>query len=80
MCAYISSAGVGRTGTFLALDYLLDQLKTEGMVDVLKYTTIMRANRVEMIQTLVSVTAIRQLFLSACGITSARETTSSFAE
>ena len=56
MYVYISSAGIGRTGTFLALDYLLDQLETEGMVDVLSYTTLMRTNRVDMIQTLVSMT------------------------
>ena len=51
----LSSAGIGRTGTFMALDFLLDQLKNEGLVDLLKYTTLMRTNRVDMIQTLVSV-------------------------
>ena len=51
----LSSAGIGRTGTFMALDFSLDQLKNEGIVDLLKYTTLMRTNRVDMIQTLVSV-------------------------
>ena len=48
------SAGVGRTGTFLALDYLLDQAQAEAKVDVVRYTTLMRCNRINMIQTVVS--------------------------
>ena len=50
----VCSAGVGRTGTFIALDYLLEQAKAEGMVDVFTYTALMRTNRMKMIQTLVS--------------------------
>ena len=50
----VCSAGVGRTGTFMALDYLLGQARAEGMVDVFTYTALMRANRMKMIQTLVS--------------------------
>ena len=49
------SAGVGRTGTFIALDYLLEQAKVEGEIDVYSYSCIMRSNRVNMIQTLVSL-------------------------
>ena len=48
---YDFSAGVGRTGTFLAVDYLLEQAKAEGIVDVLRYTCLMRSNRMNMIQT-----------------------------
>jgi len=45
------SAGVGRTGTFIALDYLLEQAKAEGVVDVLHCVRRMRHTRVSMIQT-----------------------------
>ncbi|ESP05460.1 hypothetical protein LOTGIDRAFT_102205 [Lottia gigantea] len=45
------SAGIGRTGTYIALDYLLDQAQHENVVDVLGIAQIMRTNRVNMIQT-----------------------------
>ncbi len=47
------SAGVGRTGTFIALDNLLDQAKAEGIVDVLGCVNHLRENRVNMVQTVV---------------------------
>ena len=50
----VSSAGVGRTGTFLALDYLIEQAATEGIVDIYGTVDRMRTERVNMIQTLVS--------------------------
>lgn len=46
------SAGIGRTGTFIAMNYLLEQAQAEGVVDVLKCAQQMRINRVNMIQTL----------------------------
>ncbi|KAJ8306600.1 hypothetical protein KUTeg_017145 [Tegillarca granosa] len=45
------SAGIGRTGTYIAIDYLLQQARAEGVVDVLKCANLMRANRINMIQT-----------------------------
>uniref|UniRef100_A0A8C0IUP4 protein-tyrosine-phosphatase n=1 Tax=Chelonoidis abingdonii TaxID=106734 RepID=A0A8C0IUP4_CHEAB len=47
------SAGVGRSGTFIALDRLLQQLKQEKVVDVFNTIYTMRMSRYSMIQTLV---------------------------
>ncbi|XP_046339654.2 receptor-type tyrosine-protein phosphatase gamma-like isoform X2 [Haliotis rufescens] len=45
------SAGIGRTGTYIAVDSLIDQALVEGVVDVLGYVTAMRGQRKNMIQT-----------------------------
>ncbi|XP_071799173.1 receptor-type tyrosine-protein phosphatase T-like [Asterias amurensis] len=45
------SAGVGRTGTFITLDAMLDQAKKEGKIDVLKFVADMRDRRIKMVQT-----------------------------
>ena len=52
-CVSCYSAGVGRTGTFIALDYLLFQAAAEGIVDIYGLTRSMRKDRVNMIQTVV---------------------------
>ena len=56
---YISlySAGVGRTGTYIALDYLLDQAAKENVVDMFECTKEMRARRPCMIQAEVGLKA-----------------------
>ncbi|XP_063279150.1 uncharacterized protein LOC134564302 isoform X3 [Prinia subflava] len=45
------SAGIGRTGTFIALDFLLKMGKTEGKVDVFHCVQQLREQRVSMVQT-----------------------------
>ncbi|XP_006901943.1 PREDICTED: receptor-type tyrosine-protein phosphatase H [Elephantulus edwardii] len=45
------SAGVGRTGTLIALDVLLRQLETEGVVGPFSFVKKMRASRPLMVQT-----------------------------
>ena len=48
------SAGVGRTGTYILLDSMLERMKAEETVNVYEYLRNMRAKRVFMVQTLVS--------------------------
>ncbi|XP_059729180.1 receptor-type tyrosine-protein phosphatase kappa-like isoform X4 [Haemorhous mexicanus] len=45
------SAGIGRTGTFIALDFLLKMGKAEGKVDVFHCVQQLREQRVSMVQT-----------------------------
>ena len=52
---YISSAGVGRTGTYIAIDILLHQARSEKVVDFYGSVLNMREDRVDMIQNVVWV-------------------------
>ncbi|CAF1004077.1 unnamed protein product [Didymodactylos carnosus] len=45
------SAGIGRTGTFIGLDSLLEMSLEQDTIDVLEFTYLMRQKRVYMIQT-----------------------------
>ena len=65
---HFSSAGVGRTGTLISLDCLLEQAADEGVVDIFRCVYQMRKNRVNMIQTLVSGAHLQvvRVFLPAC--------------
>lgn len=58
------SAGVGRTGTFLAVDALLDNGRKTGQVNVFDYVRKMRECRMNMVQTEVGQTMRAVL---ACG-------------
>ena len=49
------SAGVGRTGTFITLSCLLQQIKNEGMLDIFGFVRGMRRRRCFMVQTEVGV-------------------------
>ncbi|KAJ8310249.1 hypothetical protein KUTeg_012114 [Tegillarca granosa] len=49
------AAGIGRTGTFIALDTLHDYGDKTGKIDVFEYVIKMRKDRMNMIQTLVFI-------------------------
>ena len=53
-CFY--SAGIGRTGTFIAIDHSIQQAEAEGTVDILSVTHKMREERMGMIQTKAQIT------------------------
>ena len=47
------SAGVGRTGTFIAIDLSMEQAKKEGVIDIAGIVNRLRQQRMRMVQTLV---------------------------
>ena len=49
-----TSAGVGRTGTFITVDYCMEMMEGEGMVDIFNFVQLMRYKRNYMVQTPVS--------------------------
>lgn len=51
----IFSAGIGRTGTFIALDALYRHGIQEGSINIVEYVHTMREDRMNMIQNLVSI-------------------------
>lgn len=54
VCARIS-AGAGRTGCFIVIDIMLDMAEREGVVDIYNCVRELRARRVNMVQTEVTV-------------------------
>ncbi|XP_069110279.1 LOW QUALITY PROTEIN: receptor-type tyrosine-protein phosphatase epsilon-like [Argopecten irradians] len=59
------SSGTGRTGTFLALDALLEYGKAFGRIDIMHYVKVMRNNRVNMVQTVEQYIAVHQFLIEA---------------
>ena len=47
-------AGIGRSGTFILLDAMLERMRVENTVNVYAFLQEMRLNRMSMVQTLVS--------------------------
>ena len=54
MVDFVISAGVGRTGTYITLDAMLEQMKEEGQIEVLSFINQMRHRRIKSVQTVVS--------------------------
>ena len=50
----VHSAGVGRTGAFIALSIALERMQFEGVVDMFNTVRILRTQRPAMVQTKVS--------------------------
>ena len=48
------SAGVGRTGTFITIDCVLEQVEKEHVVDIAGTINKLRHQRMRMVQTVVS--------------------------
>ena len=51
---FVHSAGVGRTGTYIALDNILEQIEKEQVVDIPGVITKIRQRRMKMVQNYVS--------------------------
>ena len=65
------SAGVGRTGTFIVLDSMLERMKTENTLNIYEFLQQLRVQRAQMVQTQVILTLIsyNQLIICTCIIT-----------
>ena len=47
------SAGIGRTGTFITIDHVLEQIERENVVDIPGVIQSIRQQRMKMVQTVV---------------------------
>ena len=56
------SAGVGRTGTFIAVDAMMQRLKEKDDLDIYNFVTQMRTKRTFMVQNLVCRQTLFGLF------------------
>ena len=50
----IRSAGVGRTGTFITIDAMMERLNEKDDLNIYQFVTEMRSRRTFMVQTMVS--------------------------
>ena len=51
----LCSAGVGRTGTFITLDAMMERLKERDDLNIFEFVNEMRTRRKQMVQTVVSL-------------------------
>ena len=56
------SAGVGRTGTFITLDSMMERIKTEDSINIFEFVTNLRKQRVLMVQT-----SVKTITYALCG-------------
>ncbi|OWF37097.1 Receptor-type tyrosine-protein phosphatase mu [Mizuhopecten yessoensis] len=59
------SAGIGRTGTFIALDALLEFGKKNGRIDIRHFMNTMRKDRMNMVQTVEQYVALHEVLAEA---------------
>ena len=64
VCLLFHSAGVGRTGSFIAIDAMMQRLKEKDDLDIYDFVTQMRTKRTYMVQNLVG----RQTVLMSLGL------------
>ena len=60
------SAGVGRTGTFILLDIIMQQIKAERCIGIYHTLSMMRMQKMKLVQTRVSVLSLPIMFPSPC--------------
>uniref|UniRef100_A0A8W8MLF1 protein-tyrosine-phosphatase n=1 Tax=Magallana gigas TaxID=29159 RepID=A0A8W8MLF1_MAGGI len=72
------SAGIGRTGTFIALNYLVQQAKESGYVDVFECVNTLRRQRLNMVQTLEQYKFLHDATIEALMCTSSDPSSAEF--
>ncbi|CAF4970384.1 unnamed protein product, partial [Rotaria socialis] len=60
------TAGVGRTGTYIAIDAMIDKIKQEGKIDIYDFVLQMRRERNLMVQTVRQYVFIYRSLLEYC--------------
>ena len=59
------SAGVGRTGTFILIDAMLEMAQNEKQIDVLKHFCVIRQQRINLVEKLGQYVFVHQALLEA---------------